>query len=164
VHEHIKDLTRRLAKAGYLAVAPELYARQGDVSKAANFDEIRPIVAKVPDAQVMSDLDATADWAAKNGGDPKKLAVTRLWWRGRAHRVALRRAQPEAQRGRRVVWRSRGADERSQAQEPDRPREGHEGAGARLVRRCRRGHSHRRRGAHARGDEGRGERNRDPHL
>src|SRR5205823_14506446 len=57
VHEHIKDVCRRFAKQGYLAVAPELYARQGDVSKLTKIDEIRPIVAKVPDAQVMSDLD-----------------------------------------------------------------------------------------------------------
>ena len=67
VHEHIKDLCRRLAKAGYMAVAPELYARQGDVSKLSGFDEIRKVVAKVPDDQVMSDLDASAAWAKKNG-------------------------------------------------------------------------------------------------
>ncbi len=83
VHEHIKDVARRLAKAGYLAVAPELYARQGDVSKAPNIDAIRPIVAKVPDAQVMADLDATADWAAKNGGDANKLGITGFCWGGR---------------------------------------------------------------------------------
>lgn len=83
VHEHIKDVCRRFAKAGYLAVAPELYARQGDVSKLSNIDEIRPIVAKVPDAQVLADLDATADWAAKNGGDPEKLAATGFCWGGR---------------------------------------------------------------------------------
>ncbi len=83
VHEHIKDVCRRFAKAGYLAVAPELYARQGDVSKLANIDEIRPIVAKVPDAQVMSDLDATAEWAAMNGGDARKLAATGFCWGGR---------------------------------------------------------------------------------
>jgi carboxymethylenebutenolidase len=83
VHEHIKDICRRLAKAGYLAVAPELYARQGDVSKLSGIDEIRPIVAKVPDAQVMSDLDAAAAWAAANGGDPGKLAATGFCWGGR---------------------------------------------------------------------------------
>ena len=83
VHEHIKDVARRFAKAGYLAVAPELYARQGDVSMALDINEIRPIVAKVPDAQVMSDLDAAADWAAKNGGDPAKLAITGFCWGGR---------------------------------------------------------------------------------
>jgi carboxymethylenebutenolidase len=83
VHEHIKDVVRRFAKAGYLAIAPELYARQGDVSKLANIDEIRPIVAKVPDAQVMSDLDAAAEWAAQNGGDAGRLAITGFCWGGR---------------------------------------------------------------------------------
>jgi carboxymethylenebutenolidase len=82
VHEHIKDMCRRFAKAGYLAIAPELYARQGDVSKLS-IDEIRPVVAKVPDAQVMADLDLAATWAAKNGGDPARLAVTGWCWGGR---------------------------------------------------------------------------------
>src|SRR5213594_3875197 len=66
VHEHIKDVCRRFAKLGYLAVAPELYARQGDVSKLSESSDIMPIVAKVPDAQVMSDLDAAAAWAGKS--------------------------------------------------------------------------------------------------
>ena len=83
VHEHIKDVCRRLAKAGYLAIAPELYARQGDVSKLTDYKDIFAIVAKVPDAQVMADLDAAAAWAAGNGGDPAKLAVTGFCWGGR---------------------------------------------------------------------------------
>ena len=83
VHEHIKDLCRRLAKVGYLAIAPELYARQGDVSKLTSMDDIRPIVAQVPDAQVMADLDAAAAWAAQNGGDASKLAITGFCWGGR---------------------------------------------------------------------------------
>ena len=83
VHEHIKDVCRRFAKAGYLAIAPEMFARQGDVSKLADIDQIRPIVAKVTDAQVMSDLDAAAAWAAKHGGDPAKLAITGFCWGGR---------------------------------------------------------------------------------
>ncbi len=85
VHEHIKDLCRRLAKAGYLAVAPELYARQGDVSKQTDIQEIiKSVVSKVPDAQVMSDLDATVVWAAKSGqGDVSKLGVTGFCWGGR---------------------------------------------------------------------------------
>jgi carboxymethylenebutenolidase len=85
VHEHIKDLCRRLAKAGCFAVAPELYARQGDVSKMTDFKEIiSKVVSKVPDAQVMSDLDATAAWARKGGkGDTSKLAVTGFCWGGR---------------------------------------------------------------------------------
>src|SRR5438552_12425002 len=73
VHEHIKDICRRFAKLGYLAVAPELYARQGDVSKLSSIQEIRPIVAKVPDAQVMSDLDAAVAWAKKSKGNTDKL-------------------------------------------------------------------------------------------
>lgn len=85
VHEHIKDLCRRLAKAGYLAVAPELYARQGDVSKQTDIQEIiKSVVSKVPDAQVMSDLDATVTWAGKSGqGDVSKLGVTGFCWGGR---------------------------------------------------------------------------------
>src|SRR5215208_1900832 len=81
VHEHIKDVCRRLAKLGYCAVAPSLYHRQGDVTKLQSIDEIRPIVAKVPDAQVMSDLDATVDWAVKAGiGDDGKLGITGFCW------------------------------------------------------------------------------------
>jgi carboxymethylenebutenolidase len=96
VHEHIRDVTRRLAHAGYLAVAPELYARQGDVSKLSSMDEIRPIVARVPDAQAMSDLDAAADWAVGNGGDRARIGITGFCWGGRivwlyaAHSAALK--------------------------------------------------------------------------
>ncbi|MGI8981097.1 MAG: dienelactone hydrolase family protein [Pirellulaceae bacterium] len=84
VHEHIKDVCRRLAKLGYLAIAPELYARQGDVSKLTEFPEILKIVNKVPDAQVMSDLDAAVAWAKKSGqGNTDKLGVTGFCWGGR---------------------------------------------------------------------------------
>src|SRR5690348_4425732 len=84
VHEHIKDICRRLAKLGYFAISPELYARQGDVSKLEKLNEIFPIVAKVPDAQVMSDLDAAVEFAKKSGkGDTKKLAITGFCWGGR---------------------------------------------------------------------------------
>jgi carboxymethylenebutenolidase len=84
VHEHIKDLCRRLAKAGYFAIAPEMYARQGDVSKVADIKDIMPIVQKVPDAQVMSDLDAALAYAEKTGhGDAKHAVVTGFCWGGR---------------------------------------------------------------------------------
>jgi len=84
VHEHIKDVCRRFAKQGYLAIAPEMYARQGDVSNLKSIDEIRAIVAKVPDEQVMADLDATVDYAAKTGkGDVAKLGITGFCWGGR---------------------------------------------------------------------------------
>jgi carboxymethylenebutenolidase len=83
VHEHIKDVCRRLAKLGYLAIAPELYARQGDVSKLER-EEIMKVVAKVPDDQVMGDLDAAVAWAKKDGsGDTAKLGVTGFCWGGR---------------------------------------------------------------------------------
>jgi carboxymethylenebutenolidase len=82
VHEHIKDVCRRFAKAGHLAIAPEMYARQGDVSKLQMRD-IMPVVAKVPDAQVMSDLDAAVAWAGKNKGNTAKLGITGFCWGGR---------------------------------------------------------------------------------
>ena len=85
VHEHIKDVCRRFAKLGYLAIAPELYARQGDVSQMADSSEIMSkVVSKVPDAQVMSDLDATVTWAEQSGkGDVNKLGITGFCWGGR---------------------------------------------------------------------------------
>jgi carboxymethylenebutenolidase len=84
VHEHIKDVCRRLAKLGYLAIAPELYARQGDVSKLEMQDIISKVVSKVPDTQVMSDLDAAVAWAKKTGnGDTAKLGITGFCWGGR---------------------------------------------------------------------------------
>lgn len=84
VHEHIKDVCRRLAKAGYMAVAPELFARQGDVSKLQGFEEILKVVGKVPDEQVMKDLDATTAWAKKTGKvDDDRVAITGFCWGGR---------------------------------------------------------------------------------
>ena len=70
VHEYVRDVCRRLAGAGYLALAPDLYVRQGDPTRVASVEAIvGEIVGRVPDAQVMSDLDASAAWAASNGGD-----------------------------------------------------------------------------------------------
>jgi len=85
VHEHIKDICRRFAKAGHMAVAPELYARQGDVSKIESIGEIiSKVVSKVPDAQVLSDLDATVAWARKTGsGNTSRLGITGFCWGGR---------------------------------------------------------------------------------
>ncbi len=83
VHEHIQDVCRRLAQLGYLAIAPELFSRQGDVSQLTSIDEIRPIVAQVPDAQVMSDLDATLAWAGRSGGDLDRAGITGFCWGGR---------------------------------------------------------------------------------
>ncbi|WP_096704459.1 dienelactone hydrolase family protein [Magnetospirillum sp. 15-1] len=85
VHEHIRDVCRRFAKLGYLAVAPELYFRQGDPAVLTDIPTIlSTIVARVPDTQVLSDLDAAAAWAAANGGDSNRLGVTGFCWGGRA--------------------------------------------------------------------------------
>jgi len=98
VHEHIKDVCRRFAKQGFCAVAPELYARQGDVSKYTDYKQIfAEVVSKVPDAQVMADLDAAVAWAAKSsGGDAARVGVTGFCWGGRitwlyaAHSASLK--------------------------------------------------------------------------
>ncbi|HEX7418169.1 MAG TPA: dienelactone hydrolase family protein [Steroidobacteraceae bacterium] len=84
VHEHIKDICRRFAKLGYVAVAPELFAREGDVSKITNIPDLLPIVSKVPDAQAMSDLDAAVRWAEhKSRGDASHVGITGFCWGGR---------------------------------------------------------------------------------
>ena len=84
VHEYIADTCRRFAKAGYLAIAPELYARQGDPTKYGEVSKlIAEVVSKVPDGQVISDLDAAIVWAGANGGDASKVAVTGFCWGGR---------------------------------------------------------------------------------
>jgi len=84
VHEYIKDTCRRLAKLGYQAIAPELYARQGDPRQyTAIPDILANVVSKVPDSQVMADLDACVAWAKANGGDIQRLGVTGFCWGGR---------------------------------------------------------------------------------
>lgn len=84
VHEHIADVARRFAKQGYLALAPELFVRQGDVNKYSSIAElIKEVIAKVPDAQVMTDLDAVVAWAKEHGGNTDKLAITGFCWGGR---------------------------------------------------------------------------------
>lgn len=99
VHEYIKDTCRRLAKAGYLAVAPELYARIGDLSKMTDVSAIiRDVISKTPDTELLLDLDATAIWAAANHGDPARLVATgfcrggRDIWLYAAHNPALKAA------------------------------------------------------------------------
>ena len=84
VHDYIKDVCRRLAKLGYLAIAPELYARQGDPRQYTNIQELLTnVVNKVPDAQVLADLDACVAWAAANGGNTARLGITGFCWGGR---------------------------------------------------------------------------------
>ena len=84
VHEYIQDVCRRLAHLGYLAIAPELYVRQGDPSKYTEIPKLQAeIVSKVPDKQVIADLDATAAWAAAHGGNPDRLGIVGFCWGGR---------------------------------------------------------------------------------
>jgi carboxymethylenebutenolidase len=83
VHEHIADVCRRFAKQGYLAIAPELYFRQGDPKGYTDISKlISEIVSKVPDAQVMTDLDATVSWALSHDGS-SRLGITGFCWGGR---------------------------------------------------------------------------------
>ncbi len=86
VHEHIKDMCRRFAKLGYYAIAPEMFARQGDVSKLTDIGAIlSTVVAKVPDAQVNSDLDAAVAFASASGSaDTARLGLVGYCWGGRA--------------------------------------------------------------------------------
>jgi carboxymethylenebutenolidase len=85
VHEHIKDLCRRFAKQGLFAVAPDLFARQGDATKISDMKQLfRDIVSKASDEQVFGDLDATVAWAAKEPqADVAHLAITGFCWGGR---------------------------------------------------------------------------------
>jgi carboxymethylenebutenolidase len=97
VHEYIADVCRRLAKEGYLAIAPELFTRYGDPRTYASVADLySAVIAKVPDTGVAADLDACAAWAAKNGGDGARLGITGFCWGGRqvwlyaAHNPALK--------------------------------------------------------------------------
>ena len=99
VHEHIKDLCRRLAKGGYFAIAPELYSRLGDVTKLSNIQEIMAVVNRAPDTQEMSDLDATVAYAKSTGNaNVAKLGITgfcrggRTVWLYATHNPALKAA------------------------------------------------------------------------
>ena len=84
VHEHIADIARRFAKQGYMALAPDLFVRQGDPTSYGSVAEVmKEVIAKTPDEQVMADLDAVAAWAKDQGGDPGKLGITGFCWGGR---------------------------------------------------------------------------------
>lgn len=97
VHEYIADVARRFAHLGYLAIAPELFARQGDPGSYGEMAKlVAEVVSQAPDAQVMADLDACAAWARTQGGDTAKLGITGFCWGGRitwlyaAHNPALK--------------------------------------------------------------------------
>jgi carboxymethylenebutenolidase len=97
VHEYIADITHRFAREGYLAIAPELFVRQGDAQSYGEMARlIAEVISKVPDAQVAGDLDATVAWAGANGGDLQRVGVTGFCWGGRqtwlytAHSTAIK--------------------------------------------------------------------------
>ena len=111
VHEHMQDVCRRFAQLGYVAIAPELFVRQGDVLKLSSVDEIRKVVAKVPDAQVLSDLDATVSWAVKSAkGNAQRLGVTGFCWGGRITWLYAAH-NPQVKAG--VAWYGRLVGDRS---------------------------------------------------
>ena len=111
VHEHIADITRRFAKLGYLAIAPEKFIRAGDPNSYGTVAEIQKnIVAKTPDAQVLNDLQATLVWAGKNGGDLKRLGVTGFCWGGRITWLAA--TLPQVRAG--VAWYGRLVGEKTE--------------------------------------------------
>ena len=84
VHEYIADTCLRFARAGYLAIAPELFARQGDPTSYGEMAKLMAeVVSKVPDAQVMKDLDGAVAWAGANGGNLNKVGITGFCWGGR---------------------------------------------------------------------------------
>lgn len=117
VHEYIADVTRRFAKLGYLAIAPEFFIRAGDPNTFGTIAEIQSnIVAKTPDTQVLGDLKAAITWAGKNGGDPKKVAVTGFCWGGRI--TWLSATMPEVKAG--VAWYGRLVGDKT-ANNPKQP-------------------------------------------
>ncbi len=83
VHEHIKDVARRFARAGYMAVAPDMFVRQGDATRTPQPELMKNIISKTPDAQVMSDLDTVVAWTRQRGGNTDKLGITGFCWGGR---------------------------------------------------------------------------------
>ncbi len=143
LHEYIKDVTRRLAKAGAFAIAPDYYFRKGeDLTKITEIPKLMPLVNSKPDAELLSDLDATAAWAKSQGGDTNRLGIMgfcrggRTVWEYSAHSKDLKAGvafygslvDPPAQK---AIW----------PKSPTRACAGNQGAGARPLRRSRPGHS-----------------------
>jgi len=118
VHEHIADVARRFAKLGYLALAPDLFVRQGDPSKYPDIPTLmKEVVGKAPDAQVLGDLDACVAWAAHNGGNVDKLGITGFCWGGRITWLYAAH-NPKVKAG--VAWYGRLVGEAS-ANQPKHP-------------------------------------------
>ncbi|MBU3578227.1 dienelactone hydrolase family protein [Polynucleobacter sp. UK-Kesae-W10] len=111
VHEYIADVTRRFAKLGYLAIAPEFFTRAGDPNNYGTIaDILTNVVAKTPDAQVLNDLQAALVWAGKNGGDLKRVGVTGFCWGGRI--TWLSATLPQVKAG--VAWYGRLIGEKTE--------------------------------------------------
>jgi carboxymethylenebutenolidase len=111
VHEHIADITRRFAKLGYLAIAPEFFIRAGDPNAYGTVAEIQKnIVAKTPDSQVLNDFQAALVWAGKNGGDLKRVGVTGFCWGGRIAWLSATLPQVRAA----VAWYGRLVGEKTE--------------------------------------------------
>src|SRR6266576_921041 len=98
LHEYIKDVTRRLAKLGAFAVAPDYYFRKGDLTKVTDVAQLLPLVNAKPDAELLSDLDSTVAWAKSQGGDTSRLGIIgfcrggRTVWEYSAHNPMLKAA------------------------------------------------------------------------
>jgi carboxymethylenebutenolidase len=108
VHEHIKDLCRRLAKVGYMAIAPEVFFRIGDVAKAKDIPAVIEIVNKTPDDQVMKDIDAVIDFAKKSGKlDGERVGITGFCWGGRIVWLYSARTGPGGAPKAGVAWYGR---------------------------------------------------------
>ncbi len=96
LHEFIKDVTRRLAKLGAFAVAPDYYFRLGDLTQITQPAQLMPLVNSKPDRELFSDLDATVDWARLQGGDTDRLGIIgfcrggRTVWLYAAHNASLK--------------------------------------------------------------------------
>ncbi|WP_409363107.1 dienelactone hydrolase family protein [Bradyrhizobium lablabi] len=96
LHEYVKDVTRRLAKLGAFAVAPDYYFRKGDLTKITDMPQVLAIVNAKPDAELLSDLDSTVAWAKSQGGDTSRLGIIgfcrggRTVWEYAAHNAALK--------------------------------------------------------------------------
>ena len=118
VHEYIADVARRFAQAGYMAIAPELFARQGDPGEYGELAKLlSEVVAKVPDAQVMGDLDAVVAWAGSQGADTARVGITGFCWGGRITWLYAAH-NPKVKAG--VAWYGRLAGE-SNAMTPKHP-------------------------------------------
>ena len=111
VHEYIADVTRRFAKLGYLAIAPEFFTRAGNPSDYGTIAEIfTNVISKTPDSQVLNDLQAALVWAGKNGGDLKRVGVTGFCWGGRITWLAA--TLPQVRAG--VAWYGRLIGEKTE--------------------------------------------------